>query len=52
MIHTITNNNNNNTINTTDTQYFTKTINNTSDITNNITRHSHINYANNVIKHN
>ena len=35
---------------TTDNQYLTKKINNTSNITNNITRHNHNNYENNVIK--
>ena len=34
----------------TDNQYFTKKINNTSNITNNITRHNHNNYENNLIK--
>ena len=34
----------NNTFNTTDNQYFTKKINNTSNITNNTTRHNHNNY--------
>ena len=40
----------NNTFKTTDSQYSTKEINNTSTITNNITRHSHNNYEHNVIK--
>ena len=33
-----------------DKQYFTKKINNTSNIANNITRHNHNNYEHNVIK--
>ena len=37
-------------MNTTDNQYFTKKINYTSNITNNITRHNHNNYEHNVIK--
>ena len=40
----------NNTFNTTDNQYLTKKIHNTSNITNNITRHNHNNYEHNVIK--
>ena len=39
----------NNTFNTTDIQYFTQKINNTSNITNNITRHKHNNYEHNMI---
>ena len=40
----------NNTFNTTDNQYFTKKVNDTRNITNNITRHNHNNYEHNVIK--
>ena len=40
----------NHTFNTTDNQYFTKKINNTSTISNNITRHNYNNYEHNVIK--
>ena len=36
--------------NITDNQYFTKKLNNTSNTTNNITRHNHNNYDNNVLK--
>ena len=39
-----------NTFNTTDNQYFTRIISNTSNIANVITRHSHNNYEHNVIK--
>ena len=48
MVHTIQLINN--LLNTTDNQYFTKKIHNTSNITNNITRHNHNNYEHNVIK--
>ena len=41
---------NNNLFNITDNQYFTKKNFNTSNITNNITRHNHNNYEHNVIK--
>ena len=41
---------NNNLFNITDAQYFTKKNLNTSNITNNITRHNHNNYEHNVIK--
>ena len=41
----------NNTFNATDNQLFYKEIHNTSNITNNITRHNHNNYEHNVIKH-
>ena len=40
----------NNTFNTTDNQYFTKKINNTSTISNNITRHNHNSYEHTLIK--
>ena len=40
---------NNSLYNVTDNNYYTKKINNTSKITNNITRHNH-NYEHNVIK--
>ena len=40
----------NNLLNIPDNQYFAKTINTTSNITNNITRHNHNNYEHNVIK--
>ena len=36
--------------NVTDNNYYTKKMNNTSNITNNITRHNHNNYEHNVIK--
>ena len=41
---------NNNLFNTTDNDYYTKKNFNTSNITNNITRHSHNNYEHNAIK--
>ena len=41
----------NSTFNATDNQYFTKKTNNTSTISNNITRHNHNNYEHYVIKH-
>jgi hypothetical protein len=41
---------NNSSYNVTDNQYFTKKNFNTSNITNNITRHNHNNYEHNVIK--
>ena len=40
----------NNLLNITDNQYFTKKIEHTNYITNNITRHNHNNYEHNVIK--
>ena len=36
--------------NITDSHYYTKKINNTSNIANNITKHNHNNYEHNVIK--
>ena len=42
--------NNNNLYNVTDKKYYTETNFNTSNITNNITRHNHNNYEHNVIK--
>ena len=41
----------NDTFNTADNHYFTKKIHNTSNITNNITRHNHNNYEHNVIQY-
>ena len=39
-----------NTFNTTDNQYCTKEINNTSNVANDITRHNHKNCDHNIIK--
>ena len=50
MVHTIWLKLRINLIHTTDNQYFTKRINNTSNITNDIRRHDHSNYEHNVIK--
>ena len=50
MVHTCNITKNDTLFNTTDSQYFTKKMNNTSNVTNNITRRSHNNYENTFIK--
>ena len=50
MIHTTAKNNS--LFDITDNQHFTKKVNNTSSITNKITKHINIIYENNIIKRN